>query len=548
MYPKPPIARTTKSGWLGRHATRLKGLAAVGALALGVGGAAFAAAAPASADPANSFVGVGSDTTQTMMDYFAGQVGFGLIGSYDAVNPVSQGAGEIITPAVAGSGGAQQNCSFARPNGSGAGFKALDYSYTQANFTITSPPQQGCLTFSRSSGGAGSVSGTAGTAGSSLSTGNLVYVPFAIDAVTYVTGATTATAVTTQCVAATSGCANVGVNGNPPGIGTISYTTTPTTISQTADFSVAQLQTLYATCSSVTVGSTTYSPGTQFAFTATSASPAVFSGATLTNGTTVTLSGTSLPGGFTAGTPYFVVNTSGSTFELAATSGGTALNSTSAGSGNASAAGNIDLYAPQAGSGTLAFWESTMGVSAPQTCWHQTVIAGPAIGVPVEEHDGTAVASDPNGISPNSIAKWVAMSNGVITPDVRHGSVLQSITVSGTPVAPVNGSGALNIAGCLTTGFNQATCFPITREVFNVMDYYEVVNTPPLSGTINNPAFNATLSALFSGGTSSLCQSKFTIQNNGFGNIPTSNSAFTDPCGSTASSLRVQMNTSASQG
>jgi hypothetical protein len=538
MYPKPPTSRTRTSGWLGHQTSRLKSLAVAGAVMLGFAGAAFAAAAPASADPAFTFVGVGSDTTQNVMDAFAGATGFGVLGSYDAVNPVSQTAGEVITPGVAQAGGAQQNCSFIRPNGSGAGFKALDFSYTQANFTITGPPQQNCLAFSRSSAGAGSVNGTAGTPGSSLSTGNFLYVPFAIDAVTYVTGPTTATSVTTKCVATTPGCTN----------GTITFTTTPTTISQTADFSVAQLQTLYGTCSPVTVGGTTYSPGTDFAFTATSASPAVFSGATLTNGTTVTLAGTALPGGFTAGTPYFVVNTSGTTFELAATSGGTALNSTSAGSGNASAAGNIDLYAPQAGSGTLSFWQTTMGVTAPQTCWHQTVIAGPAAGIIVEEHDGAAVASDPNGIAPNSIAKWLAMSNSVVTPDVRHGSVLQSVTVGTTPVPPVNAGNSMNVAGCLTTGFNQATCFPITREVFNVMDYYEVVNTPPLAGTINNPAFSAQLSGLFSSSTSSLCQSKFTIQNYGFGNIPATNSAFTDPCGSTASTLRVQMNTTAAQG
>jgi hypothetical protein len=70
-------------------------------------------------------------------------------------------------------------------------------------------------------------------------------------------------------------------------------------------------------------------------FTATDASPAVFTlpSGSLANGTPVALSGSSLPGGFSAGTTYWVVSASGSTFELAATSGGTAINSTSAGSG-----------------------------------------------------------------------------------------------------------------------------------------------------------------------------------------------------------------------
>jgi hypothetical protein len=75
-------------------------------------------------------------------------------------------------------------------------------------------------------------------------------------------------------------------------------------------------------------------------FTATDASPAVFTlsqGGSVANGTMVALSAPPspqvLPGGFTAGTVYYVVNASGSTFELSATSGGSAINSTSAGAG-----------------------------------------------------------------------------------------------------------------------------------------------------------------------------------------------------------------------
>jgi hypothetical protein len=76
------------------------------------------------------------------------------------------------------------------------------------------------------------------------------------------------------------------------------------------------------------------------AFTATLASPAVFTapGSALANGTPVVLSasgtpGDSIPGGFTAGTTYYVVSASGTSFELSATSGGSAVNSSSAGSG-----------------------------------------------------------------------------------------------------------------------------------------------------------------------------------------------------------------------
>lgn len=75
------------------------------------------------------------------------------------------------------------------------------------------------------------------------------------------------------------------------------------------------------------------------AFTATDASPAVFTcpGSSFSNGTPVSLAalapGATLPGGFSTATEYFVVSASGTTFELSATSGGSAINSSSAGSG-----------------------------------------------------------------------------------------------------------------------------------------------------------------------------------------------------------------------
>lgn len=73
---------------------------------------------------------------------------------------------------------------------------------------------------------------------------------------------------------------------------------------------------------------------TSYSFTATHASPCVFTaaGSYYANGTYVTLSGGSLPGGFSA-QGYYVVSASGATFELSATSGGSAINSSSTGSG-----------------------------------------------------------------------------------------------------------------------------------------------------------------------------------------------------------------------
>ena len=75
-------------------------------------------------------------------------------------------------------------------------------------------------------------------------------------------------------------------------------------------------------------------------FTATNASPAVFTvpGSAFSNGTPVALAAnpaweTGLPSGFTAATEYFVVSASGTSFSLAATSGGSAINSSSSGAG-----------------------------------------------------------------------------------------------------------------------------------------------------------------------------------------------------------------------
>jgi hypothetical protein len=576
MNQKPPNTRTRRSGWLGHRATRLKSLAVVGAITLGFAGAALVAAGPASADPSFQFVQVGSDTTQYLMDAYANALGGSIIGEYDAVNPVTQTANEAITPEIASAtvAGAGSNCSFTRPNGSGGGYKAMSFAFTvtPANTGPTTtlgqngtPPQAGCISIVRSSSPPGSVNTTAGNPGSSLTNGNFVYIPYAVDAVTYATGATAPVSQTTQCVAAlnTSCTTNVGTNGNPAGIGNITFTPTATAIPQTLNLSVAQLTTLYGQCLPVTVGTTTLNPGTSFSFTMNSAvgSPAVFTTATsssLAAGTQVTLEGGSLPPGFNAQSVYFVASTpapTATTFALAATPTGTAINVTAttadptgSGSGTVATLGNVDLYAPQPGSGTLAFWELTFNLTAPAACWHQVVVAGPAVGIAAEEHDGTALASDPNGIEPFSIGRWVSGSTGV-TKDLRHGALLQSITSAGTTpvvVPPLNSGGTINVGGCLAgTSFNQATCFPLTRELYNVMDYYEVNNVTPAAGITNNVPFNALLAAQFVGASSGLCKATFTIENQGFSPLL---SGFTDTCGSIANSLRTQMNNSATNG
>ena len=76
----------------------------------------------------------------------------------------------------------------------------------------------------------------------------------------------------------------------------------------------------------------------QYGFTCTNASPGVLTapGSSYGNGQTVVLwdgAGATIPAAFTVGTIYYVVSASGTSFSLAATSGGSAINTSGAGAG-----------------------------------------------------------------------------------------------------------------------------------------------------------------------------------------------------------------------
>jgi len=447
MTPKPH--RNGMSGWLGRRTTRLRSLVVVGTATLGLAGLGLAAAGPAAADPAVSYVLNGSDTTQDVMNGFAAAVSLGILGSYDAVNPVTATPHEIITPAKALGGGTFSSCSYTRPNGSTEGYNALEASVfpTTTQPQLAAPPQANCIDIGRSSSGPGSISNTAGTPGSLDTTGNLIYVPFGVDGVTGATGPTTAgQTTTTKCVATTTGCTNV-VNG----IGTITFTVPVTNIAQADMFTLANLQTLYS-CASVTVNGVTYNPNT-------------------------------------------------------------------AGAGEQ----QIDLYIPQSGSGTLKFWAKALNFSTSTlpACLKQTIAAGPANGVQVEEHDGSAYASDPNGYGPFSIAQFVAQTNG--HNDRRHTAILHNVN----GVAPL-------VSGALNPNFVAQ----LLREVYNVIRYdHAVDNTSPNFDPVLNGLF---VSGTLGGGTtvSRLCTSTFTIKSFGFGTLP--NPSLPDTCGAFGNQLRVQ--------
>ncbi|MFF8170718.1 substrate-binding domain-containing protein [Streptomyces chartreusis] len=140
---------------------RMAAVAAVGLAGLVTGtlSATQAAADPAGPPTYRQLSGVGSDTTQDVMNGMAQAItinGTKVIGSYDAT-----GSAQITTKDPAATPG----CTIARPNGSGAGRTALQNSLQAGN---------GCLDFSRSS----SLNLAAASPG-------LTYVPFAVDAVSY---------------------------------------------------------------------------------------------------------------------------------------------------------------------------------------------------------------------------------------------------------------------------------------------------------------------------------------------------------------------------
>ncbi|MGW4912447.1 Ig-like domain repeat protein [Streptomyces sp. NPDC004270] len=153
---------------------RTRSTAALVAAAVVAGGLALASPAYADPTPAGTFrqlVGVGSDTTQDVMNALAGDTVNGTSYASTALKS-STGAGLASYDAI-GSATIQTRSggpSFNRPNGSGPGRTALSDSLTGDKFNDTTVAGQ--VDFARSSGGPSNLVGNA-----------LTYIPFARDAV-----------------------------------------------------------------------------------------------------------------------------------------------------------------------------------------------------------------------------------------------------------------------------------------------------------------------------------------------------------------------------
>jgi hypothetical protein len=425
---------------LRRH--RVRSLLTAGAILAAVSGTVLMQSTPALADPQVTLVGVGSNTTQAVWDAFtngtiagtadgtsvpatSAPLSPGLVGSYDAVNPVNGNINENITPVdgtavangtVPNPGGATLlnpgTCSFARPNGSGQGVAALrlalNASSTNASKAIAPYPGLGCVDFARSSSGV--------DVSDDNPTVDLQWVPFAIDGVTGAIGPSSCTP-STNCP---TFAADLG-NGN-----TETVTTVPTALGTGPNsFTIADIHALY-TCNPVTIGSVTYWP---------------------------------------AGSPGTEPSTD-QTIDLYVPQPGS---------------GTRSFWE---GTGVANFPDSAVDT----TCVWDHLINGPlasandgGITVPVEENHGAAVDTDPDGYTPLSISQYISQQNSSHSPEM-FGATLQDIN-TGTAAAPVLVSPFVT-AGSPESGLN--TSFPILRYVYDVVQLSRLTNSSdPIDALFN---------------------------------------------------------------
>jgi hypothetical protein len=154
----------------------------------------------------------------------------------------------------------------------------------------------------------------------------------------------------------------------------------------------------------------------------------------------------------------------------------------------------IRAYVPQAGSGTRSFWNSTVGINdAGITNGTFPAKDVTPTGVTVQEHDGTAVATDPYALVGFSISQWVAQTNGV-APKRTAGAILRSIGGL-EPIVVSNGVYA-----------TAPTWSAIKRAVYNIVP----------TALINSDEENAYTRA-FRGTNSLVCQAKDVILKFGYG-------------------------------
>jgi hypothetical protein len=145
---------------------------------------------------------------------------------------------------------------------------------------------------------------------------------------------------------------------------------------------------------------------------------------------------------------------------------------------------------PQAGSGTRAFFLSSLGLTEGDVAW----ITSPT----VQENDGSEI--DAIGeIVPFSVASWIAQFNGVVPQTILESDVNLGALDDEFGVTPPIDGGVLN------------PDFPFTRLVFNVVETARLAGISPADVLLQNT---------FMGSSSSVCQAAATITEYGFATIP----------------------------
>jgi len=456
----------------------IRGLAVTGVALFSVAGLALAQT-PAHADPSVRYVMTGSDTIQDVMNAFAGSLGNNDIGSENATNPSTNVIGDPVTVAktgisnlVNGSGTVVSAnsvpasvCYFTRPDGSGQGNGAL----RQSMSALTTSGAPSTTTYATPSGESITLTGTNSSNATDTVTGDL------------------------PSVAPESGCVDIARSSSGPS------TSNPDVVAPTNGL----LQYIPFALDAVTVA------------IGSSAGTIVHPASTNLSGTEATPATNLAPGGvapnfslaqleamYDNATPETAAN-NGITYAPVVPGGSTPGGDTP-----------IDLYIPQKGSGTLTFFAGKLNFSAtnPPNFDYQTIQSDGGqtvsdwVGQQVEEHDGTDVTVDPNGLTPFSIAQYIAQSHG-IDPRIHQAVLLQ---IGGTsPTSTVANQTTPTNVGTLNTGF------PLTREVYLVIPYDKAVNT-------GDGNYDPTMAALIVGSSSTLCHDSLLIAQYGFGLLTSS--------------------------
>ncbi|MBZ5734724.1 substrate-binding domain-containing protein [Nocardioides sp. TRM66260-LWL] len=178
----------------------------------------------------------------------------------------------------------------------------------------------------------------------------------------------------------------------------------------------------------------------------------------------------------------------------------------------AAGTGPYHALVPAPGSGTRSFWLKAMGISTDGTfdataypCISDSQDRVSANKAPlIQEHRGNVL--DDDSIVPISIAQYIAQAQGTST-DYRGDALLGTVASTG---------GVVSYPISLNTGYanNRGTkILDLTRDVYNVV--------PQNAITSSNAAFNQTLSDVFVGPNSKVCQAQSTILKYGFGVLST---------------------------